>query len=283
MAKNGKRKGRPPQKVGPLPGEPVDRAVILGLLEGLPAGVALLEEVEAYFGRSFCIVRSRGEGSSYNLLADTRDGTFDGVAIALNPDSSRAVASLIHQLLRVRLYANGLPRVAILHSEARHLHEQFISTISAMTNVIQQEMIVRDFVETGLPLSEFLGPSAAAHDYDLIAKQHQADRDDPGIGSWWAQEYFRHKISIGHYEGDRSEQQRRLAEHIAQVGDGLIPDFAARQRTIDAWLENREFADLTQYAKALNVLLPAFSVPPPMAYSHLEKKDGKVAGRLTYP
>ena len=105
--------------------------------------------------------------------------------IDLNTTSNRVQAAALHELLHLSLPARGYPVVrawAPIVAPPSRVQETDIPLINVRINqtfnVVQHDIFVGDFLASGLPLDQFLGPRAFPH-YGDKAKEVKGKTIDP--------------------------------------------------------------------------------------------------------
>jgi hypothetical protein len=154
-------------------------ATYRSLLFGKPAALALLDQVQNFYGDRFTI-RENQLGrmeSSYELM--TRlfpEPLFESAAVILSMTSGRRAAALTHELLHLRLPIIGYPLMVGLMRDRTWNADRPLShaekTVSHIFNMLHHELFLPDFLSFGFAGAEFV--SGRTED-DIIQSAEKAE------------------------------------------------------------------------------------------------------------
>jgi hypothetical protein len=201
------------------------------------------------------IKTSNGVSSYYFDLGESE--IFQCARLQLNSESGRQRAAAIHELLHLCQPIRGFSLIQQIISEPKHVAQMdlLIDVQNKIQNVIAHDCFLDVFLQTGLPLSEFLAPRTNIHKYEEIAKSYRRAKRTPEIEwharSWWAFEYFNNYIGIAH--GDL--QGKQLAEHAEKCARRMLPDFGDTAQLIRDWVGRKKHCKAATYVEAMRELL----------------------------
>jgi hypothetical protein len=238
------------------------------LFSDFTPGEALLREVSDFYGSKFFIRRNdvpSGE-SMYTIDAGGEGAIFQHVTISLNTTTNRVRAAAMHELLHIRQPIRGFPLVRSLvldpfhHQEAAYIDEALAKT----TNVLDHDILISAFVESGLPIAEFVNTNeAAAPSYRDLSKRLARDLRSVGAGlewkpwSFWALEFLRHKIPARHGVPKAVE----FAAGAKKWGAACLSGFGEAADQIETWILAGRHHHAASYGQAFNDLLFLMKLP----------------------
>lgn len=194
--------------------------------------------------------------------------------VRLKTGTRRTVPALVHELLHLERCVLGQPVLDVF--DAPSAFEPFFPEIlpayGRLVNVVDHEIMLPRFRSLGFPTSDFLGaaPASVSNNYSAAASRGRDPSRPDAIGRlWWAHEYFRHWISVGHgvpagaaLAADALANGRRIYSEL--------PDLAAKLR---AWVERGEFRVVANYAASMDDLYAILEIPRVARWLRLEPSE----------
>ena len=228
-------------------------------------GQELLTRVETFYGDSFSleIIETSDRVSSYHFDLGGESEIFQCARIQLNSESRRQRAAAFHELLHLCQPVRGFALIQQIISEPKDAAQMdfLIDIQNKIQNVIAHDCFLDEFLQTGLPLSEFIVPRTETHKYEDVAKSYRRIKRTPEIEwharSWWAFEYFNNYIGIAH--GDL--QAKQLAEHAERSAIKVLPDFGDTAQLIRNWVGRKKHCKAATYVEAVRELLELMKYP----------------------
>jgi hypothetical protein len=209
------------------------------------------------------VIKTSNGVSSYYFDLGGESEIFQCARLQLNSESKRQRAAAIHELLHLCQPIRGFALIQQIISEPKHVAEMdfLIDVQNKIQNVIAHDCFVDEFLQTGLPLSDFLVPRTDTHKYEEVAKSYRRIKRTPEIEwhaqSWWAFEYFNNYIGIAH--GDL--QAKQLAEHAEKCARIVLPDFGDTAQLIRDWVGRKKHCTAATYVEAVRELLELIMFP----------------------
>jgi hypothetical protein len=237
---------------------------ILSRLKGHDAAEVLAATTLVFYGPSLRYSESVDvDASSFRLTFDHGEPRLDSAAIVLKTNTSRATEALVHELLHLDLPIRGFPCGDAMEVPATldvAATSQLSALVGKLSNVVQHEINLDQFISMGFDRSAFLGPSARFPDYEAAASFGTAL---PGVASalvhaWWCLEYLRHWISVRH---GAAEELGSIASRIGTWGSTVFADFSITTSQLRMWTESGRFKDVACHAQEFNTLLGLFRLP----------------------
>jgi hypothetical protein len=249
------------------------------LLSDLPAGQALLTQVRDFYGPSFKVEAIDTPGGASYFHIDTGGAGSQALRTAkiqLNLQSKRQRAAAIHVLLHLCLPARGYAFIDRITPEAKHCaRKEWITDVqSKIQNVVAHDCFLEEFLEAGLPLSEFVSPRLDFPKYEETAKSWRGIKLTPEnewyAQGWWGFEYFNNYISSEH--GDL--HARQLAENAEKYAIRVLPNFADTAALIRDWVARKKHCSVGTYEEAMRELLQLIFFPT-VGFCLLEAAEGR--------
>lgn len=252
------------------------------ILAGHSGAAGLWKDISSFYGSKLDVRAAEPNGSSrFHFDLDSQSLVFNRAIIELSK-SKREAAALVHELLHLRQPVRGFPyiRSLSLTSVQRKVASTVLETLNKAKNVIEHEIFIGDFRALGFRTGDFLALEPQP-DYDKFAsRQIREDqkssikKDHPEYKwitwSWWAMEFLRQEISIGHRE---SGGEGRLAEEAERAACRLYPEFDRCTDRIREWIAGGAYRTPERNAGALQTLMTLMMLPPISAFTTLARTD----------
>jgi hypothetical protein len=240
------------------------------LFSDFAPGEALLREVSGFYGSKFFIRRNdvpSGE-SRYTIDSGGEKAIFQHATISLNTTTNRVCAAAVHELLHLRQPIRGFPLVRSLaldpfhHQQAAYIDDALAKTV----NVLDHDIFVSDFVESGLSIAEFVSTNeAVAPSYRNLSKRWKRDLGSAATGTglewipWssWALEFLRHKLPAKYGIPKEAE----FAAGAKKWGATCLSGFGEIADQIETWILAARHHQSTSYGAALSDLLFLMKLP----------------------
>lgn len=251
-------------------------------LTDLPKATELFDEVYAFYADTLRFLGNEsGTVSTYRFDTDAEHLRFRSVTIELALNTDRLPAAVTHELFHLRLRILGYPQIRsfALDVLTARIGSDLAETFNRLLNVVDHDIFVGDFLDAGLPLSQFLGaPASPKSNYKAQWREMQRNPTPPELmfvwWNWWTLEYLRHLISREH----GSDVATAAAEQVEKWGARALPGFQKETAKIRDWIKAGNHKNPQSYPGALRQLASLMRLPNP-SFLLVEKAGSEISLR----
>jgi len=128
-------------------------------------------------------------------------------------------------------------------------------------NAVAHDCFLEEFLETGLPVPEFVSPRLDLPRYEESAKSWRGikltSENEWYAQAWWGFEYFNNYISSKH--GD--VQALQFAENVEKYATRVLPKFGDTAEVFRHWVARKKHRSAATYEAAVRELLRLIFFP----------------------
>lgn len=242
-----------------------------------PPGQTLLAEVRAFYGPALWIERHDEPDGISHFAIDTGAAAFrlGRVTIQLNTTTSRTKPAFFHELLHLSLPIRGFDVLHALSAQSQHhVALDHINNVQAsLTNVVQHDIFLPDFLRSGLPIEHFLAAGRKTLNYRQAAKKQQDQRVPEQwpwfVQSFWGFEYLNNYLAELHGNGSAG-----LTKETYKIGCRVLPTFSKTAHSLREWVKSGEHLEPATYAAAMVKVMYLLQMPQIESFAKLAPVAG---------
>jgi hypothetical protein len=223
---------------------------------------AIYEELSRFFGEFLDVEQNDIPDSKWTLDIDqtATPPEFRRATVRVAKTSGDVVASLVHEMLHLRLLARGYPiDHGVQMLDKRRLEAGAVQLYGTISNLIHQEIILADFLAAVGRRDQSVRFDTQPVEVCSMIQDAIKNGEDPWLfRPFYYASYLSVWITSRHLE---RQDIARMAESIIASGTDYYPSLIKDAQWIRDWIESGKYKDPLRYADTYAELITTLGLP----------------------